>query len=39
MEITINNQQALIGKLSKGLDVANEMVADLIEKVKKNHSD
>ena len=36
MEITINNQQALIGKLTKGLDVANEMVADLIEKVKKN---
>ena len=32
MEITINNQHQLIAELSKSLEDANKMIADLIEK-------
>jgi uncharacterized coiled-coil protein SlyX len=35
MEITINNQQALIGKLSKALDAANKIIHPFAEKIKK----
>ena len=35
MEITINNQQALIGELTKALDVANKIIHPFAEKMKK----
>jgi uncharacterized coiled-coil protein SlyX len=35
LEITINNQQALIGKLSKALDAANKIIHPFAEKIKK----
>ena len=37
MEITINNQQALIGKLSKALDVSNKIIQSNIDSNKKKH--
>ena len=37
LEITINNQQALIGKLSKALDVSNKIIQSNIDSNKKKH--
>ena len=35
MEITINNQQELIGELTKALDAANKIIHPFAEKIKK----